>query len=677
MFHSATDPFAFVASRVESMATPLWTPSEARITQSNLAAFGSFLSQQFQVPSQLTYSDLHAWSLKQPELFWQGIWKFCNIQGEQGERVLLGNSRMFDARWFPDGNLNFAANLLHPKDTSIDSHLALVATNEKGDVVRWSFAELRSKVTALALFLKSQGIERGDRVAGLLPNVPAAVVAMLATTSIGAIWSCCSPDFGTDAVVDRFCQIEPKLLFSQTTCQYNGKKLLLENKVSEIASRLPSVKGIVLCDSPANDSVSIESAASFRLDDSIKPFLGKPFEFEAFPFSHPIYILYSSGTTGVPKCIVHSAGGTLLQHAKELHLHTDLHPGDTLYYYTTTGWMMWNWLVSGLQAKATILLYDGGPLFPNGNALFELASKFDVTHFGASAKFFSAVQKEGCVPREMFELPKLRTILSTGSPLLSESYDYIYENIKEDVHLASISGGTDIVSCFVLGVPTESVYRGQIQGPGLGMDMQVYDEHGKPIHDGCGELVCAAPFPSMPIGFWNDPEGAQYHKSYFEQFENVWCHGDWAQRTPEGGFIIFGRSDATLNPGGVRIGTAEIYRQVESFDSVAECLATALRKDGDEQIILFVKMKPDHCLQPSLVDMIKKRLREHCSPRHVPTYIIEASDLPRTISGKLSEIAVRNAIHGLPIKNEAALANPESLDFFRGIPLNYRLQKEV
>ena len=637
------------------MSEVLWTPSASFAASANFTRFRRFIRDEFGGPADDSYQSLHRWSLDRGGDFWSAVWRFASVIGEPGESAYVPGPHMTEAKWFPGGTLNFAENLLRP--ATADDTPALVFRSERGDERTLTRRQLLAQAIAFATYLRSQGVRAGDRVAAVVPNVPEAVVGMLGTTAIGAVWSSCSPDFGEDAICDRFGQIEPSVLVTVTAASYAGKRTDVLAKVSSVLPRLPSVRTLVV----AGDDVP---PGAHRFADAVAtPPAG--FAFERFPFDHPVYILYSSGTTGVPKCIVHGAGGTLLQHLKEHQLHSDLRPGDRLLYFTTTGWMMWNWLVSGLASGATLALYDGSPFHPTPEVLWQIAERHKLTHFGASAKYFAHLEKQGAKPREGHDLTALRVVLSTGSPLLPESYDYVYRDIKSDVCLSSISGGTDIVSCFALGCPIEPVRRGELQVKGLGMDVRVFNDEGKPLIGEPGELVCASPFPSMPVGFWNDPDKAKYLGSYFGTFDNVWTHGDWAEETPTGGLVIYGRSDTTLNPGGVRIGTAEIYQQVETFPEIAESLATALRRGGDEQVVLFVRMQPDQKLTPELTDAIRQRLKTRCSPRHVPAFVVAAPDFPRTISGKLSEVAVRNAINGLPVKNTAALANPEALDFFR------------
>ena len=653
----------------------LWSPSRDRIADSNVRHFAlkvgidaDPLSQRAEV----AYEKLHRWSIEYPAPFWRGVWDFSELQGSLGERDGNRSDRIWEHRFFPDGELNYAQNVLQPNrlsDPKFSASIATIAVDETGheDVV--TRRALYDQVVSIANYFQSLGIGRGDRIAAVLPNRIEAVIGLLAASALGAIWTSCSPDFGDDALFDRFGQIEPLLLIYATHAQYNGKRLELESRMESLIQRLPTLKHRIAVGSPSfrgegfsGTSVSWSDVLAQSPTQSEDCF---DCPFPPLPFHHPLYILYSSGTTGAPKCILHSAGGSLLQHAKEHRLHVDLKPGDRLFYYTTTGWMMWNWLVSALASDAAIVLYDGSPLTPDAGVLWRLAERHGVTHFGASARYYAALEKQSYVPKDHVQLPRLRSILSTGSPLLPEQFHWIYDTVGTDLHLASISGGTDIVSCFVLGNPTLPVHAGEIQCPGLGMDVAVFDEDGNERIGQAGELVCRNAFPSMPIGFWNDPENQRYRSTYFERFANTWWHGDWSLQSENGGFTIYGRSDATLNPGGVRIGTAEIYRQIETIPEVAEAVATALRQDGDERIVLFVKLRGDAQWSDGLVASMKDRLRHHCSPRHVPAWVVEAPDLPRTISGKLSEIAVRNAISGQSIGNAGALANPESLSFFQ------------
>ncbi len=650
------------------MSKILWTPSPARISNSRMTAFAEEFGKRLGRARFANYSELHRESVNFPGEFWSTVWDFCEVIGEKGTRYVIPGSHMTETKWFPDSRLNFAENLLKPGRCSNPIYAAspaIVACDEQGTTQIVSRGKLLDLVSRMVGYLSESGIVAGDRVAAVLPNRLEAIVVMLATTSLGAIWSSCSPDFGDDAIVDRFSQIEPKILVTTTRCQYNGKSIAPWERVQRLLSRLDSVKRVVLANVTSKEDLNGFDTVDVDSYTEIVERPSKPIRFETFPFDHPVFILYSSGTTGAPKCIVHGAGGTLLQHLKEHQLHSDIHDGDRLMYFTTTGWMMWNWLATVLASDATAVLYDGSPFFPDWRSLFRICDENAVTHFGASAKYFATLDKEHAQVTNEFSLSKLKCVLSTGSPLLPETYDYIYASIKSDVCLASISGGTDIVSCFALGCPILPVHRGELQAKGLGMDVAIFDEQGQPVVELSGELVCQAAFPSMPIGFWNDPSKQKYLASYFAVYDNVWCHGDWAEETVSGGLVIHGRSDATLNPGGVRIGTAEIYQQIESFAEVQEALATALRQNGDEQIVLFVRMRERCELTEELRQNLCKRIREKCSPRHVPQYLYAAPDFPRTISGKLSEIAVRNAINQTPIRNEGALANPHSLQFFQ------------
>jgi len=627
--------------------SPLWTPSAERTANTELARF-------MKLAGKSSYADLHRWSIEHSADFWEQMWKFGQVRGDPGARKVVDAGRMPGAKWFPDGRLNYAQNLLRGSGD-------IVFWGEERIKRRLSHAQLQQLVSRLAQALADAGVKKGDRVAAYLPNVPEATAALLATASLGAVWSSCSPDFGVQGVLDRFGQIEPKVLLCADGYLYNGKELDCQEKASRVLEKLPSVEECVVV-----DYLGAPATAGTSLYDFLEPFQAKALQFEPVEFNHPLYILYSSGTTGVPKCIVHGTGGSLLQHLKEHRLQSDVKPGDRLFYFTTLGWMMWNWLVSGLASGATLVLYDGSPFVGRGNVLFDLADAEGVTHFGTSAKFIDALAKTGLKPKETHRLERLRTVLSTGSPLAPEGFDYVYQNVKSDVCLSSISGGTDIVSCFVLGNPVGPVWRGEIQAKGLGMAVEVFDETGKPVKGEKGELVCTKPFPSMPVGFWNDPDGAKYRAAYFEKYPNVWRHGDWCEETEHGGFIIYGRSDAVLNPGGVRIGTAEIYRQVESLEEVVESLVIGQEWKGDVRVVLFVKLKDGVSLNDELVNAIKRRIRENTTPRHVPAKVLQVADIPRTKSGKIVELAVRDVVHGRPVKNLEALANPEALESFRG-----------
>ena len=631
---------------------PMWAPSPERAAQTDMHRF-------MKLAGKHSYPELHAWSIESSQEFWNLLWDFAEVRGTRSGPTLTRADAMPGAQWFPEARLNFAENLLRRRDAAD----AIVFWGEDRVQRKLSNADLYNLVSRLAQALAASGVRKGDRVAGYLPNLPESLAAMLATASLGAIWSSCSPDFGVQGVLDRFGQIEPKVLFCADGYFYGGKEFDSQGKVREALANLPSVRQTVVI-----PYVSAEIVIGISLDDFIKPFAAKDIAFEKVEFNHPLYILYSSGTTGVPKCIVHGTGGTLLQHLKEHRLHSDVRPGDRLFYFTTLGWMMWNWLVSGLASGATLLLYDGSPFVARGRLLFDFADAEGMTHFGTSAKFIDALAKTGLRPKETHRLEALRAVLSTGSPLAPEGFDYVYRDVKSDVCLSSISGGTDIVSCFVLGNPAGPVWRGEIQAKGLGMAVEVFNENGKPVKGEKGELVCTRPFPSMPVGFWNDPDGSRYRAAYFERFPNVWRHGDWSEITPHGGIVIYGRSDAVLNPGGVRIGTAEIYRQVEQLDDVVESLVIGQDWQDDVRVVLFVKLQEGETLNETLANRIKRQIRENTTPRHVPAKIVQVQDIPRTKSGKIVELAVREVVHGRPVKNMEALANPEALEHFRNRP---------
>jgi acetoacetyl-CoA synthetase len=609
------------------------------------------------------YAALHRYSIEQKGAFWEAVWDWCGVIGDRGSRAAADLDRMPGASFFPEARISFAANLLKGDDAAP----AIVATTERGVDRVITRGELGRDVARAAEALRAEGVRPGDRVAGFVGNIPEAVVAALGAAAIGAIWSSCSPDFGVDGVVDRFGQIAPRVLVAVDGYQYGGKRIECESKIAEALARLPSVRRTVIVPT-LGEGLNEDVPHSVVWERWLAAAPAGDAKFKTFSFNQPLYILFSSGTTGLPKCIVHGAGGTLIQHLKEHQLHCDVKPGDRVFYFTTCGWMMWNWLVSALASGATILLYDGSPFFPDGNRLFDLADRWSMTLMGVSAKFVDAVNKAGLRPRATHSLASVRTITTTGSPLSPESFDFVYDAVKPDVHLASISGGTDIVSCFVGGNPNGPVWRGEIQAAGLGMDVDVFGEDGHPVRDTAGELVCKSPFPSMPLGFWNDPGNVKYRAAYFETFPDVWAHGDWVQRTGHDGFIIHGRSDATLNPGGVRIGTAEIYRQVEQLPEIVESLAVTQHWQGDERIVLFVRLREGLMIDDALRARITDRLKTHASPRHVPARILQVRDLPRTKSGKLVELAVRHVIHGREVKNREALANPDALEEFRDRP---------
>jgi acetoacetyl-CoA synthetase len=610
------------------------------------------------------YGALHGFSVRAPDAFWLSVWEFCGIVGEMGRQVVTGLDRMPGARFFPEGRLNFAENLLRRRD----ARTAIIAASERRDDRALSWAELAAAVEQFALALEAAGIRPGDRVAGYVANVPEAVIAALGTAAIGAVWSSCSPDFGVPGVLDRFGQIAPRVLVAVDGYHYGGKTHRVLERVADVARQLPSVERTVIVPVIGEAAAEATVRGALAWEAFLAGAAPGPLVLERFPFDHPLYILYSSGTTGAPKCIVHGAGGTLVQHLKEHQLHCDIQPNDRIFYFTTCGWMMWNWLVTALASEATVLLYDGSPFYPDGNVLFDFADRADMTLFGTSAKFIDALNKAGLEPRRTHRLDTLRTMTSTGSPLAPESFDFVYERIKRDLHLASISGGTDIVSCFVGGNPAGPVWRGEIQGRGLGMQVEVFDEEGRSIERQKGELVCTLPFPSMPIGFWNDPDGRKYRAAYFERYPGVWHHGDYVELTEHDGIVIHGRSDAVLNPGGVRIGTAEIYRQVEQLDDIVESLVIGQRWNDDERVVLFVRLRDGATLTPALEDRIRRRIRENTSPRHVPARIVQVTEIPRTRSGKIVELAVRDLVHGREVKNREALANPDALNQFRNRP---------
>ncbi|NKN34735.1 acetoacetate--CoA ligase [Agrobacterium sp. a22-2] len=637
---------------------PLWVPSEAFRNATPMHAFMMFCSARAGMDF-ADYDAFHAWSVEDRPAFWSAVWDYCGVRGEKGTTFLENGDDMLAARFFPEARLNFAENLL--KSTGPGDAMVFRGEDKVSD--RWSWDRLSAMVSRLQQAYRTLGIGQGDRIAAMMPNMPETVAAMLAASAIGAIWSSCSPDFGEQGVLDRFGQIGPKLFICCDGYWYNGKKQDVADKVQAVAVKL----GVPVLVIPyAGDAEALAKALpdGKTLEAFVAPFTAKSIDYVALPFSHPLYILFSSGTTGVPKCIVHSAGGTLLQHLKEQRFHCGLVEGEKLFYFTTCGWMMWNWLVSGLACGATLCLYDGSPFYPDGNVLFDYAADEKFAVFGTSAKYIDAVRKGGLTPKTTHDLSSLRLMTSTGSPLSPEGFSFVYDGIKSDVHLASISGGTDIVSCFVLGNPLKPVWRGEIQGPGLGLAMDVWDDEGRPVRGEKGELVCTKAFPSMPVMFWNDPDGQKYRAAYFERFDNIWCHGDFAEWTAHGGLIIHGRSDATLNPGGVRIGTAEIYNQVEQMAEVAEALCIGQDFDDDVRVVLFVRLAGGVSLTDDLVKAIKTRIRLGCTPRHVPAKVIAVADIPRTKSGKIVELAVRDVVHGRPVKNKEALANPEALDLF-------------
>ncbi|WLH14698.1 acetoacetate--CoA ligase [Pseudomonas hefeiensis] len=644
------------------MSDILWQPTPDRIAQSRMDAFRRFINERHQL--QLSdYPALHAWSIDQREAFWQAIVDFFEIGFHQApSAVLVENEQMPSARWFPGATLNFAEHLLRRRDDAV----AVVALDESGGQEQLTWAELAAHVAGLQKSLQAAGVSKGDRVAACMPNTWQTLVGMLATTSLGAIWSCSSPDFGTQGVIDRFGQIEPKVLITCAGYRYAGKVIDQRAKVNEILERLPSLQQLIILPyaCPNACAKDFKTTASVALWSDFYRCGGEP-AFVGVPFDHPLYILYSSGTTGVPKCIVHSTGGVLLQHLKEHGLHVDLGPEDRLFYYTTCGWMMWNWLVSALAVGSAVVLYDGSPFHPGPERLLDLIDQQRISVFGTSPKYLAALESQGLKPRQTHDLGSLKTILSTGSALAPHSYDYVYRDFKPQVCLASMSGGTDIVSCFVNGNPLSAVRRGEMQGKSLGMAVQVWNEAGQAVMGEKGELVCTRHFPAMPIGLWNDPQQQKLRASYFSQFPGVWAQGDYAEELPHGGFLIHGRSDAVLNPGGVRIGTAEIYRQVEKVEQVLDSVAIGQQWQGDVRVVLFVRLRDGVTLDEALEQQIRQVIRANTTPRHVPAKILAVSDIPRTISGKVVELAVRNVVHGEAVKNTDALANPEALEQFR------------
>jgi acetoacetyl-CoA synthetase len=633
----------------------IWSPDENRV-------HGTAMYRFMRQAGFDDYESLYQWSVDDAPAFWESVCEFCGIFFDKAaDRILARPDNIMDAGWFDGSRLNYAANLLRADGDGA----AILFFGEDGARRELSRAELRAEVASIAAGLRSAGVGKGDRVAAFLPNCPEAVIAMLAASSIGAIWSSCSPDFGVNGVIDRFGQIEPKVLFATNGYVYNGKTCDTRATVHGVVEKIAAIRRVVIV--PFADNLPADTLSNRAVSWSDFAVAGSSLSFTPVDFDHPLYIMYSSGTTGVPKCIVHGHGGTLLQHMKEHVLHTDIGAADRLFYFTTCGWMMWNWLVSGLATGATLVLFDGSPFFKDGRILWEMADIERVTVFGTSAKYISALEKAGVRPGDEFGLPELRAVLSTGSPLAPESFDYVYQAIGDDLQLASISGGTDILSCFALGNPLLPVRRGELQCRGLGMAVEIFDEDGKPVVGEHGELVCTKPFPSAPVGFWNDADGARYRAAYFERFPGVWAHGDFAELTDSGGIIIHGRSDAVLNPGGVRIGTAEIYRQVEKLEEIVESIAIGQRWKDDVRVVLFVILRDGIELDEIMQQRIRSIIRDNATPRHVPAKIVAVPEIPRTKSGKIVELAVRSVVHGEAVKNTEALANPEALAHFADV----------
>ncbi len=643
---------------------PLWTPPQAYAEGATINEFRLHLNQTLGLDL-ADSGDLHAFSVKERERFWVALKDYTGvIAATWGDRVLVDGDKMPGAKWFPDARLNYAENLLRRRDGGE----AIVFRAETGDRRAVTFAELYDRVSSLAQYLKERGVTSGDRVVGYLPNMPETVIAMLAATSLGAVWSSCSPDFGVQGVLDRFGQVEPKVLVCTDGYFYNGKRHDVIAKNAEILASLPTVEQVIVAPYMPGDRPDVSALpGAVLLADAMAGHAPGEIDFVQVPFDHPLYIMFSSGTTGAPKCMVHSVGGTILKHASEQAIHCDIRRDDRVYFFTTCGWMMWNWLVSVLACEACLILYDGSPFHPGPEAIFDFADAEKMTLFGTSAKYIDAVAKSGIRPRDSHDLSSVRMLCSTGSPLAPEAFDFVYDGIKPDVHLVSFTGGTDIMGVFAGGDCTRPVWRGELQGAALGMAVECWNDEGKPVIGEKGELVCTKAFPSMPVGFWGDDDGSRYHAAYFEEFPNVWTHGDYIEITQHGGMIVYGRSDATLNPGGVRIGTAEIYRQVEKLEHVLESLVIGQEWDHDVRVVLFVRLIDDLALDDDMIKRIKDQVRANCTPRHVPAKVVQVADIPRTKSGKITELAVRDIVHGRPVKNKEALANPEALDLFHDL----------
>ena len=646
----------------------LWTPSEEAVEQAQLTQFARQVVRKRHLDLN-SYPEFYQWSIEHPEDFWSDVWESCGlIASRKGSTVLLDGDKMPGAKWFPEARLNIAQNLMRRGDRGD----AFVFWDESGFRRRVSYSELTSDVSRAVQALAALGLRSGDRAAAFIPNIPEAGLFALAALSQGIVWSSCSPDFGVDGVIERFGQIEPKVLFCADGYRYNGEEHDSLERVREIVERLPTVRKVVVVPYLDPDVDVSDVPKAVRLDEWLRRYQPGDIAFAQLPFDHPAYILFTSGTTGKPKCIVHGAGGTLLQGLKMYKLQFDLRAGERFFYFCTTNWVVWNLLFGALMAEASVMLYDGSPFAKDGRILFEYAQRERITHFGTSAKYLDAIAKRGVRPREHYDLPGLRMLLSTGSPLAPESYDFVYASIKKDVCLSSISGGTDIMAAFADANAVLPVYRGEMQCRSLGLAVEVFNENGESVINQKGELVCTKPFPSMPLGFWNDRGDERYHAAYFDKYPNVWCHGDWSELTERGTMIVYGRSDATLNPGGVRIGTAEIYRVVERIGEVEEAVAIGQLwppdKPTDTRVVLFLKLKENHVLDDELAERIRAEIRRHASPRHVPAKIVQVSDIPRTKNGKVVELAVRSAVHGMPIGNTDALANPEALELYKDLP---------
>ncbi len=647
----------------ETASRPLWQPTPERLVTANLSRFIAEANKRHGLTLR-NYDSVYDWSLAELPAFWELFWDQAEVIGERQGATLVRPNLMPGAKFFPETRLNYAENMLRRDDDGD----AMVFWAEDKVKRRLSWKGLKVLVSRLQQALVDEGVGEGDRVAGFMPNMPETIAAMLATASLGGIWSSCSPDFGVNGVLDRFEQIEPKVLFCPDGYYYNGKTIDVRPRVKEFMAGLSSAQRVVVVPLIGEGEGPQGLAIAMSLQEWIGPYAGKPLRFRRVPFNNPLFIMFSSGTTGRPKCIVHGVGGVLLQHLKEHQLQCDVKRDDRVFYFTTCGWMMWNWLASGLGSGATLLLYDGSPFYPNGNILWNLAQEERCTLFGTSAKYIDSLAKAELAPKETHDLSPLRMIASTGSPLVAEGFDYIYRAVKDDVCLSSIAGGTDILGCFMGGNPIGPVWRGEIQKRHLAMAVEVFDDRGKPVVGEKGELVCTKPFPSMPVEFWDDPSGERYHAAYFERYANIWCHGDFVELTEHGGIVVYGRSDATLNPGGVRIGTAEIYRQVEQIPEVLEALVIGQDWQGDVRVVLFLRLREGVALDEALIKLVRSRIREGCTPRHVPAKVIAVADIPRTKSGKIVEIAVRDVVHGRTIKNKEALANPDALSLFEHLP---------